>query len=212
MAHRRHVLQHPPPGVFGITRPDGVADPLVLLDLRHDRGIEPRAEVEGPHVHGVAVAGRVGHGRDVVVLVEGLEGADTVGVDDLDAVAVEVIGVPPRCTEPGRVEVEPLADDGPLVVIEAGAVIDDDVIIGSHCAIGERARIGAGSKLSAHVTVGFDCVIGERCIFHSGVVIGADGFGFAPNRGSWEKIEQLGAVRIGDDVELGANTDRKSVV
>ena len=95
---------------------------------------------------------------------------------------------------------------GPLAVIEAGAVIGDDVLIGSHCAIGERAHIGAGSKLSAHVTVGFDCVIGERCIFHSGVVIGADGFGFAPHQGRWEKIEQLGAVRIGDDVELGANT------
>jgi len=60
--------------------------------------------------------------------------------------------------------------------------------------------------LAAHVTIGFDCVVGARCIFHSGVVIGADGFGFAPNQGRWEKIEQLGAVRIGDDVELGANT------
>mgnify|MGYP002663258001 CR=1 FL=1 len=48
--------------------------------------------------------------------------------------------------------------------------------------------------------------MGARCILHSGVVIGADGFGFARNQGRWEKIEQLGAVRIGDDVELGANT------
>jgi len=56
------------------------------------------------------------------------------------------------------------------------------------------------------VTVGEDCVIGDRCIVHSGVVIGADGFGFAPNAGAWEKIEQLGAVRIGNDVEIGANT------
>jgi UDP-3-O-[3-hydroxymyristoyl] glucosamine N-acyltransferase len=95
---------------------------------------------------------------------------------------------------------------GPLAVIEAGAEIGDDVVIGPHCVVGARARIGAGSKLSAHVTVGFDCVVGARCIFHSGVVIGADGFGFAPNQGRWEKIEQLGAVRIGDDVELGANT------
>ncbi|MCB2004613.1 MAG: UDP-3-O-(3-hydroxymyristoyl)glucosamine N-acyltransferase, partial [Rhodoferax sp.] len=51
-----------------------------------------------------------------------------------------------------------------------------------------------------------DCHIGARCLLHSGVVIGADGFGFAPNAGAWEKIEQLGAVRIGDDVEIGANT------
>jgi UDP-3-O-[3-hydroxymyristoyl] glucosamine N-acyltransferase len=54
--------------------------------------------------------------------------------------------------------------------------------------------------------VGEDCVIGERCLIHPGVVIGADGFGFAPNGGAWEKIEQLGAVRIGNDVEIGANT------
>ena len=95
---------------------------------------------------------------------------------------------------------------GPLAVIEAEAVIGDDAVIGPHCVVGARARIGAGSRLSAHVTVGFDCIVGERCIFHSGVVIGADGFGFAPHQGAWEKIEQLGAVRIGDDVELGANT------
>jgi UDP-3-O-[3-hydroxymyristoyl] glucosamine N-acyltransferase len=60
--------------------------------------------------------------------------------------------------------------------------------------------------LKSRVTVGENCVIGERCLVHSGVVIGADGFGFAPNGGAWEKIEQLGAVRIGNDVEIGANT------
>ena len=56
------------------------------------------------------------------------------------------------------------------------------------------------------MTLGAGCRIGRRCIVHSGVVIGADGFGFAPTEGRWEKIEQLGAVRIGDDVEIGANT------
>jgi UDP-3-O-[3-hydroxymyristoyl] glucosamine N-acyltransferase len=54
--------------------------------------------------------------------------------------------------------------------------------------------------------VGARCVVGARGIVHSGVVIGADGFGFAPHQGRWEKIAQLGAVRIGDDVEIGANT------
>ena len=56
------------------------------------------------------------------------------------------------------------------------------------------------------VTVSARCDIGERCILHPGVVIGADGFGFAPAQGHWEKIEQLGRVRIGNDVEIGANT------
>lgn len=95
---------------------------------------------------------------------------------------------------------------GPLAVIEAGARIGDGAVIGPHAVIGRNACIGAGTRLAAHVCIGFDCVVGARCIFHSGVVIGADGFGFAPHQGEWVKIEQLGAVRIGDDVEVGANT------
>ncbi|RZI83675.1 MAG: UDP-3-O-(3-hydroxymyristoyl)glucosamine N-acyltransferase [Rubrivivax sp.] len=95
---------------------------------------------------------------------------------------------------------------GPLAVIEAGAVLGDGVVIGPHCVVGRQARIGAGTRLASSVNIGFDCSVGERCLFHSGVVIGADGFGFAPTQGRWEKIEQLGAVRIGNDVEIGANS------
>jgi UDP-3-O-[3-hydroxymyristoyl] glucosamine N-acyltransferase len=95
---------------------------------------------------------------------------------------------------------------GPLAVIEAGAIIEAGSVVGAQCFVGARARIGEQTRLFPQVSVGFDCQVGARCIFHSGVVIGADGFGFAPDQGRWEKIEQLGAVRIGDDVELGANT------
>ncbi|MEO7151003.1 MAG: UDP-3-O-(3-hydroxymyristoyl)glucosamine N-acyltransferase [Burkholderiaceae bacterium] len=91
-------------------------------------------------------------------------------------------------------------------VIEADAVIGDAAVIGAHADIGRGACIGAGTRLAARVTVGADCSLGARCIVHSGAVIGADGFGFAPSHGRWEKIEQLGGVRIGDDVEIGANT------
>jgi UDP-3-O-[3-hydroxymyristoyl] glucosamine N-acyltransferase len=98
------------------------------------------------------------------------------------------------------------ASVGPLAVIEAGAWVGEGAQIGPHCTLGAGARIGADTRLAAHVTVGFDCVVGERCLIHSGAVIGADGFGFAPQQGTWVKIEQLGAVRIGDDVEIGANT------
>lgn len=94
----------------------------------------------------------------------------------------------------------------PSAVIDPGAVIDPTARIGALCVVERGARIGAGTVLKARVTVGEDCVIGERCILHPGVVIGADGFGFAPRQGEWEKIEQLGAVRIGNDVEIGANT------
>jgi UDP-3-O-[3-hydroxymyristoyl] glucosamine N-acyltransferase len=95
---------------------------------------------------------------------------------------------------------------GPMVVVEAGAVLGDGVSIGAQSFGGERARWGAQTRLAPRVVLGHDCSLGERCILHSGVVIGADGFGFAPTEGRWEKIEQLGNVRIGDDVEIGANT------
>ena len=91
-------------------------------------------------------------------------------------------------------------------MVEADAVIGESAVIGPHSVVGTRARIGAASRLAANVSFGADCVLGARCILHSGVVIGADGFGFAPTPDGWEKIEQLGAVRIGDDVEIGANT------
>ena len=94
----------------------------------------------------------------------------------------------------------------PSAVIDPHAHVDPAARIGALCVVERGARIGAGTVLKARVHVGENCVIGARCILHPGVVIGADGFGFAPNQGAWEKIEQLGAVRIGDDVEIGANT------
>ena len=95
---------------------------------------------------------------------------------------------------------------GPLAVIEAGATIADGAVIGAHSVVGTGATIGAATRLAPRVVFGAGCRIGARGIVHSGVVIGADGFGFAPTQGRWEKIEQLGNVRIGDDVEIGANT------
>lgn len=94
----------------------------------------------------------------------------------------------------------------PSAVVDPLAIVDVTARIGAFCVVEQGAQIGAGSELKSRVTVGENCVIGERCLLHSGVVIGADGFGFAPNAGAWEKIEQLGAVRIGNDVEIGANS------
>lgn len=91
-------------------------------------------------------------------------------------------------------------------VVDALAVVHPSASIGPLCVVERGARIGADTVLKSRVTVGEDCVVGDRCIVHSGVVIGADGFGFAPNGDGWEKIEQLGAVQIGNDVEIGANT------
>ena len=99
---------------------------------------------------------------------------------------------------------EPLVH--PSAVVHPKAVVHPTARIGPLCVIEKGARVGAGSWLKAHVTLGMDCSIGEHCILHAGVVIGADGFGFAPIDGRWEKIEQLGAVRIGNHVEIGANS------
>ena len=95
---------------------------------------------------------------------------------------------------------------GAFVCVGPGAVIAAGAYLGEHCVVGRNASVGAHTRLAARVTLSEDCHIGDRCIVHPGAVIGADGFGFAPHQGRWEKIEQLGAVRIGNDVEIGANT------
>jgi len=102
--------------------------------------------------------------------------------------------------------VEPGADIAAFAVVGPDAWVACGARIGAHAVLGRGASVGAHTTLHARVSVGERCVIGARCILHPGVVVGADGFGFAPHQGQWIKIEQLGAVRIGDDVEIGANT------
>ena len=112
----------------------------------------------------------------------------------------------------------------PSAVIAASAAVHPTAAIGASCVIGEHAKIGAGAKLYPGVVIGdraaigdntllhpnvaiyHSVAIGKNCIIHSGTVIGSDGFGFAPIRGGWQKIHQLGAVVIGDNVEIGSNT------
>jgi UDP-3-O-[3-hydroxymyristoyl] glucosamine N-acyltransferase len=102
------------------------------------------------------------------------------------------------------------ASVGPFAVVEAGARLAAGVVVGAHGFVGAGASVGEGTRLAARVTLGERCRVGARGIVHPGVVIGADGFGFAPEKAEggprWVKIEQLGAVAIGDDVEIGANT------
>ncbi len=98
------------------------------------------------------------------------------------------------------------------VVVGQFSTIDDQVKLGKGVVIGNSVHIGAGvvigqdSVIEDQVVVGAGCLIGKRCHISSGAVIGASGFGYAPSADRWEKIEQLGAVRIGDDVDVGANT------
>lgn len=102
--------------------------------------------------------------------------------------------------------IDPTAWVGPHSVIEEGVEIAAQVMVGPGCFIGRNSRIGAGSRLVANVTVCHGSRIGNRSVIHPGVVIGSDGFGLANDGGSWVKVPQLGAVTIGDDVEIGANT------
>jgi len=96
--------------------------------------------------------------------------------------------------------------------IGAFAYIGDNTHIGDNCLIYPQAYIGDGVKLGnsciiyPHATIYHDCVLNNRCTLHAGVVIGGDGFGFAPEGESYKKIPQLGNVILEDDVEIGANT------
>jgi len=102
--------------------------------------------------------------------------------------------------------VRPVPAIHPSAVIAAGVELGVDVVIEPGCVISAGCRIGDGSWLHANVTLYADTQIGQRCIIHSGAVLGADGFGFAPDQRTWFKIPQVGNVVIGDDVEIGANT------
>lgn len=95
---------------------------------------------------------------------------------------------------------------GPAAVLEAGVHIGPRAQIGPGCVLMRGARVGADSHLVAHVTLCAGVRVGERTLLHPGVVIGADGFGLAPDEGQWLKVPQVGIVDIGNDVEIGANT------
>lgn len=115
-------------------------------------------------------------------------------------------GIHPSAVIAADADVSASAEIAPHAVIGSGAVVGDAVAIGAGTAIGAGAEIGEGSRLAARVSVLDGVRVGRRCIIHSGAVIGADGFGFALDHGRWLKVPQIGAVRIGDDVEIGANT------
>ncbi len=112
----------------------------------------------------------------------------------------------------------------PTALVAADAQIDPGAQVGAYALIGARVRLGARCyvgphsvlergavlaedvRLVARVTLGASVAIGARSIVQPGAVIGGDGFGFAPERGTWLKVPQVGSVRVGADVEIGANT------
>ncbi|HBS41223.1 MAG TPA: UDP-3-O-(3-hydroxymyristoyl)glucosamine N-acyltransferase [Oceanospirillales bacterium] len=115
-------------------------------------------------------------------------------------------GVHPSAVVADSAEIAPGCRIGPRVVIGEQVSIGPGTEIGAGTVIGDFCVLGEGCHLNANVTLYHDVTLGDRVRIHSGAVIGADGFGFAPHQGRWEKIAQLGGVRIGNDVEIGANT------
>ncbi len=95
---------------------------------------------------------------------------------------------------------------GPFACIGENVVVGDNTQIYPHVTIGDNAMVGNGCLLYPNVTVYHGCKIGNNVTIHAGSVIGADGFGFAPNANGYDKIPQIGIVTIEDDVEIGANT------
>lgn len=93
----------------------------------------------------------------------------------------------------------------PYVVIEDGARIGSNCLLGAHSYVGHEASIGADCQFAPRVTIGARCLLGSRVIIHSGAVLGSDGFGFEFSGGRHLKIPQTGIVQVDDDVEIGAN-------
>ena len=117
-----------------------------------------------------------------------------------------VAGIHPTAVVGEGVFIHPGVQIDANVVIGEGAQIGANAIIMAGCSIGAGVKIGENALLYPRVVVYHDCVLGNNLIAHSGVVIGADGFGLAMEEGRWLKIPQIGRVIIGDDVEIGANT------
>lgn len=190
------------------------ADPSCIAMLA-DRRYLPDVSTSGAGALLVAEefeAQGVGSGRPCVVVAE----AHLALVTLLGAMYPEApvnAGVHPTAVLGSGVTLGEGVSIGPYAVLEAGVRLEAGVQIGAHCVVGAQCIIGAGSRLHAHVVLYPGVELGQRVIIHSGARIGVDGFGYAWIDGMHRKVPQIGECRIGDDVEIGANTciDRGSI-
>ena len=195
---------------------EGESRPLRRLASAHSAD-GSSAVVVGERRQAEALAGReVG----VVVAPEGLElpaGIPVIRVADtrlalaqlsrrFDARPPVAEGVHPGAAVHPRAVLDAEVSLGARAVVEAGAVIGRGSRIGAGTVVGAGARLGPGCVLHPNVTLYPGVVIGARVTLHAGAVIGADGFGYAPSPRGALKIHHLGGVRLGDDVEIGANS------
>lgn len=115
-------------------------------------------------------------------------------------------GIHPRAVVDPSAQIAPSASIAANCVIGANAKVGEGSRIEAGVVLGNHVEVGSGTRIYPNVTVYDECMIGADCTIHSGVVIGADGFGFANEKGIWVKIPQVGKVVIADQVEIGANT------
>jgi UDP-3-O-[3-hydroxymyristoyl] glucosamine N-acyltransferase len=115
-------------------------------------------------------------------------------------------GVHPSAVVSGSAAIDSTAYVGALSIIGDRAVIGPRVYVGPQCVVEQDVTVGEDVRMVASVTLCHGVVIGARTVIQPGVVIGGDGFGFAPEHGKWVKVPQVGSVRVGPDVEIGANT------
>lgn len=116
------------------------------------------------------------------------------------------VGIHPSAVVDPSAQVDPTATVGPLCVVEAGAQIGAHSVLQAQAFIGRAARVGAACWFMPGAHVAAECIVGDRVRLHSGVVVGADGFGYDFSGGRHVKVPQVGQVVIEDDVEIGANT------
>jgi len=116
-----------------------------------------------------------------------------------------VAGIHPSAIIAPSARIDPSAEIGPLVVIGADVAIGAGCQIAAGAVIGAACVLGAGCRIGAQVTLSH-ALLGNRVVIYPGARIGQDGFGFAPGPTGMVSVPQLGLVRIGDDVEIGANT------
>jgi UDP-3-O-[3-hydroxymyristoyl] glucosamine N-acyltransferase len=115
-------------------------------------------------------------------------------------------GVHPTALVAASARIDASAHVGAFCSIGERVVVAERCVIGPQCVLEEDVRLGPDVRLAVRVTVHRGVVVGARTVVQSGAVIGGDGFGYAPERGTWVKVPQVGAVSVGADVEIGCNT------
>lgn len=124
----------------------------------------------------------------------------------LDTTPKSAVDIAPSAVISGDATIGVNVAIGANSVIETGVILADNVTIGANCFIGKNAKIDSGTQLWSNVSIYHQVEIGRDCLIQANTVIGSDGFGYANDKGQWIKIPQLGAVIIGNNVEIGACT------